>query len=126
MPPHVNVEVRQILDSQLLKHVRSKRDLYNIFIHVGQFHLPTLDDTTMFFMKEVLAGRKRLVKLQDLIPCNVPRLKEFKADILYQQAMADPSARLYLPDPSPKRPDVMPVSRKFLFNVSYPIGSLFS
>ena len=87
IPPDNQYQVQQILDSQLLKHVRSKRDLWEILVHVGQFHMPTCDETTMYFMKQVLAGHKRLIRLEHLVPCTVPRLNEFRVDLLYQQAM---------------------------------------
>ena len=83
---------------------------------VGQFHLPTFDETTVHFMREVLAGRKKLIKLKDLIPINVPRLTEFQADGLYKQSMKDPNIKRHLPDP-PTDSVRRPVGRKFLFNV---------
>ena len=80
----------------------------------GQYHLPSADDITMAWLREVLAGRKRLIRNQDLCPVNVPRIPEFSCDRLYKQAIEDPEASLYLPDPGAdgKRN----VSRKFLFN----------
>ena len=47
---------------------------------------------------------------------NVPRLKDFKTEVLYEHAMRDPEVRLYLPDAS--KHDERTVSRKFLYNVS--------
>ena len=45
---------------------------------------------------------------------NVPRIAEFSCDRLYEQAIEDPEAKLYLPDAGAdgKRN----ISRKFLFN----------
>ena len=68
----------------------------------------------MVWLREVLAGRKLVIKNKDLCPVEVPRIPEFSCDKLYQQAIDDPQAKQYLPDPSAdcKRN----VSRKFLFN----------
>ena len=67
-------------------------------------------------MRDVLAGRKKLIKLRDLAMVNVPRLNDFNTDNLFRHAMEDPIARVYLPDPS--KHGERTVSRKFLYNVS--------
>ena len=81
----------------------------------AQLHLPSYEDTSVLFLREVIAGRKQLIKLKDLIPCNVPRMTEFNADVLYRQALNDTVASMYLPDPTNK--GARSCSRKFLFNV---------
>jgi hypothetical protein len=70
----------------------------------------------MFFLKELLSGRKKVLQLKEISPVNVPRLREFSADKLYELAMKDEDLKLYLPDPSDKKK--RPISRRFLFNVS--------
>ena len=47
---------------------------------IGQYNLPSYDETTVHYMREILAGRKKLFKLKDMNPVNVPRISEFKAD----------------------------------------------
>ena len=101
----------------LNKHVRGKRDLWQILAVVGQYHLPNYDDCTVFFMKEVLAGRKRLLKLKELIPVNVPRISEFHADRMYEHAIKNSLSKKYLPEP-PVGSTRRPCGRKFLFDVS--------
>ena len=49
----------------------------------GQYHLPSSDDITMSWLREVLAGRKLVIKNKDLCPVNVPRIPEFSCDVLY-------------------------------------------
>ena len=80
----------------------------------GQYHLPGADDITMPWLKEILAGRKLLIKNKDLCTVNVPKIAEFACDRLYQQAITDDQAKVYLPEPSAdgKRN----ISRKYLFN----------
>jgi hypothetical protein len=101
-------------------HVRSKSDLYHVLAIENQIHLPAFDEITMFFLKEVLSGRKKVLHLREISPCNVPRLREFSADKLYALAMEDEVLQLYLPDPNEKKK--RPISRRFLFNVSQTPG----
>ena len=68
----------------------------------------------MNWLRDILAGRKRLIRNADLCPVNIPRIAEFNCDRLYKQALDDPMAALYLPDPSSDGKSN--VSRKFLFN----------
>ena len=69
----------------------------------------------MSFLKEVFAGRKKLIQYNDLKQVNVPRLKEFCADKIYQMAMGDERVFQNLPDPIKSK--VRPVNKTFLFNV---------
>ena len=96
--------------------------MYYIFAVEAQFYLPSFDQCTLPFLRDVLAGRKKLIKLRDLCMVNVPRLKDFKIDVLFDHAMRDPEARMYLPDPS--KFGEKTVSRKFLYNVSTGLQNL--
>ena len=69
----------------------------------------------MSFIKEVFAGRKYLLKSEDLKQVNVPRLKEFCADKIFQMAMTDARIFAYLPDPIKSK--IRPVNKTFLFNM---------
>ena len=86
----------------------------------GQYHMPSADDVTMIWLREILAGRKLLIKNKDLCTANVPRIPEFSCDRLYQQAIEDPQAKMYLPDPGPN--GKRNISRKFLFNSNVPFS----
>ena len=55
----------------------------------GQYHLPSADDITMAWLRDVLAGRKLLIKNKDLCPVCVPKIPEFSCERLYQQAIND-------------------------------------
>ena len=109
----------RVPQQDLSRHVRGKRDLWSILAVAGQFHMPPYDEVTVYFMREVIAGRKFLIKLKDLVPVTVPRLNDFNADRLYKQAMEDEQARMYLPDTT--NDAHRPCSRKFLFDVSSPL-----
>ena len=74
---------------ELKSKLCSKTDIIRMLAIEGQYHLPSNDDITMVFLREVLAGRKLLIKNKDLCTVNVPRLPEFSCDKLYQQAIED-------------------------------------
>ena len=106
------------MSRDITSHVKSKSDLHFILSIEGKFNIPHLDNCSMFWMKEVLAGRKKVLKLADVRPIICPRLKEFSADRLYQMSMEDDVLSVYLPDPNEQLK--RPVTRQFLFNVSTP------
>lgn len=108
------------MSGDLKSHIKSKDDIYYILSIEGQYHLPTFDECSLDFIREVIAGRKELIKLRDICPVNVPRFHEFNADKLYNHAIAAKKLRKFLPDPVV--PNQRPVARKFLFNVSYKSG----
>ena len=83
----------------------------------GQYHTPPIDEINMDFLRDVLAGRKLLIKLSDLCQVNVPRIREFDCNMLYKQAMGDETARRYLPEPTPEGKRT--IGRKFLFNSKF-------
>ena len=91
-------------------------DLYEILTLDGQFYLPALDDCNMQFMRDALAGKKQLIKCFNIRTINLPRLKEFNCGNLYQTAMSDQTLARYLPDPTDN--NKIPVTRRFLLNVS--------
>ena len=115
MPPNQSRVVR-VMSSDLVQKFRSKQDLYQTLAVEFQYHLPVFDECSLVFLREVLAGRKLIFKLSELNCARVPRLTEFKTDILWNHAMNDFRARKYLPEPSNQK--VRPVGRKFLFDVS--------
>jgi hypothetical protein len=104
----------RVVASDLRNFVKSKQDLYIILTIEGQLHLPPYDDCTMEFMRDALAGRKKLLTNRDLCSVNVPRYKEFNATNLQNLALQDEELKLYLPDAS----DNKVINRRFLFNVS--------
>ena len=102
---------------ELRQKLQSKGDLLHMLAIEGQYHVPESNQCTMDFLREVIAGRKRLIKLSNLTPVNVPRIKEFCCETLYQAALDDAEARTFLPEPTPDGKRTC--SRKFLFNGKY-------
>ena len=108
--------LRRVLQSDISSHVQGKKDLYFVLSVEGQYHLPSFDETTVHFLREVLAGRKLVFKMRDLRPVHVPRMKEFEFKVLLEMAMNNAQMRRYLPEPTAKGRATC--SRRFLFNVS--------
>ena len=82
--------------------IKSKRDLYQVLALEGQFHLPSIDDCTMDFLRDALGSRKKLLKLTEVRGVNLPRFEEFNCARLYSMGMQDETVRNYLPDPTDK------------------------
>ena len=70
------------------------------------------------YLRECLAGRKMMLKCQDVVPVHVPRFKQFSVKRLLEWALADPQLSQYLPrfDVSPDHPSFT-MSKEFLFTV---------
>ena len=81
--------VAKVMARDITTHVKSKNDLHFILSIEGRYNIPSIDNCSMFFMKEVLAGRKKVIKLADVRPIICPRLKDFSADKLFELSMAD-------------------------------------
>ena len=105
----------RVVANDLRQFVKEKNDLYTILGIEGQFHLPPYDECSMEFLRDVLKGRKKLIRSQDICQVNVPRYKEFNATPLNQAAFLDPELRPYFPDPSGSK--FRAINRRFLFNV---------
>ncbi len=108
--------LHRVAGADIKNIMNSKKDMYTILATHGQLHLPCYDDVSMEFLREVMAERKRLIPLRNVVHVNVPKFEEFQTERLYRQALADPNMRLFLPEPHQN--DKRSVSRKFLFNVS--------
>ena len=50
------------------------------------------------FFKLVLTGQKKLIKMEDLKPINMPSFDELSVKKLYQDALEMPDMKLFFPD----------------------------
>ena len=69
--------------------VCSKKDLIFILAIEGQYHLPAPEECSLHYLRECMAGRKKLFKNREVNVANVPRLKEFRCETMWQYAMSD-------------------------------------
>ena len=76
--------------------------------------MPGVDDINMPWLKQILSGKKKLIRNADLCTVTVPRIPESSCEKLYLAAIDDLDAKVYLPDPGLDRK--RNVSRKYLFN----------
>ena len=75
--------------------------------------MPPLSDCSLDFLKDVLAGRKRLIPLGSVKHVEVPRYKEFSTKNLLGPALQEKDLQMFLPDVSPDEP----VNKQWLFDV---------
>ena len=67
----------------------------------------------MDFLKNVLAGRKKLLLMNDLKAVNVPRFEELNIKSILKQAQQEDAINLYLPNVT----KTSLINREYLFNV---------
>lgn len=79
-----------------------------------QFYLPPENLINKDFLKEVLAGKKELMKKSEIDYIEVPHYEELSVKTLYPMFSKDPAMMCYFPDkyPEGKRPP-----REYFFNV---------
>jgi hypothetical protein len=93
--------------------IHSKKDLFAILRFEGQYYLPPLGDCSLDFLKDVLAGRKRLIPLAEVKHVEVPRFKEFSTKNLLGPALLEQDLKIFLPDVSADEP----LNKQWLFDV---------
>jgi hypothetical protein len=102
-------KIEQVKAETLLARFRSKEDLHKYFsqhgkpyqsldlsIIVGIF-LPSLQGTTLAFMKDILKDEKRALRTNEVVHLEVPLYPEISVKNLYEDALADPEVAKYMP-----------------------------
>ena len=79
-----------------------------------RLYVPPDSCTNKDFLREVLAGRKKLLKMAEVKWCNPPRYDEISVSNLYPKFANDPNVATYMPSQLPKGKYV---DRKYFFNV---------
>lgn len=83
-------------------------------MNLGNRYLPPYASCPFIFLKEVLAGRKKLLKKEEIIPRECPKYAEFTVKMFYEVFKEDERLLKFIPDLkwSKKLPD-----REFVVNV---------
>ena len=74
-----------------------------------------MNGTKLIFLREILSEDKKALKQNDIVHLEIPNYPEISVKSLYEEALADPEVRMYLPEPkqlSGKLPE-----RKFFFGI---------
>jgi hypothetical protein len=76
--------------------------------------MPPISKLNKDFLKNVLAGRKKLIPMNQVRPINVPKYDELSVIRLYKDAMAQASLAVFFPDIASEKhlPD-----REYFFNI---------
>ena len=69
-----------------------------------QLYLPHKRETNKDFLKEVLMGKKLLLKMNEVKPVNVPKYDELSLHHLLKNALEDPILKQYFPTKPIKSP----------------------
>ena len=71
----------------------------DFFINQGKYYVPPKKDLTSAFCRDILAGNKKLMKLNSVLWVEeVPRWPEFTAKKVWAKGQNNPAFKLYFPD----------------------------
>ena len=76
--------------------------------------MPPDSNTNKDYLRDILAGEKKLMKMADIKWCNPPRYDEISVANLYPKFANDPAVSVYLPSKLPKG---KMVDRAYFFNI---------
>ena len=90
------------------------KSLYNIDLIAIRLYVPPDSCTNKDFLREVLSGQKKLLKLSEVKWINTPKYDEISVVNLYPKFKTDANITVYLPSnlPAGKLPD-----RTYFFNI---------
>ena len=71
-------------------------------IQYSQYYLPPYTMVTSGFLKQILAGEKKLLKMSEAKTCNPPRYDEVSVTNLYTECIELEGMKDYFPDEYPK------------------------
>jgi hypothetical protein len=94
---------------------RTKEELYKILRDEGDYYLPPLAKTPVDFLKDVLVGKKKLIKSKSvqMIYRTLPRFSELSVKNVWSLVLKRRDLLLYFPN---YKPHTLP-DRLYLFNV---------
>ena len=72
---------------------------------------------TTYFLKDLIAGRKKYIKAKDARVCFVPQYEDLTIELILQEARKDPRMGQYLPDDR----DHHMLPRAYLCNLAYSV-----
>jgi hypothetical protein len=83
--------------SHLQGKLSSKKDWLSFFLNLLEgYFLPSFSNTKLRFIKDVLAGDKKLLKSADIRVFNIPSFDEFKIANMMSQVREDPKIMMHL------------------------------
>ena len=77
--------------------VRSKRDLYIALRIKGQLFLPPENLCSYAFLRDILAGKKKVFHSCEVVEPNLPKLRSLCLKCLIEMAKKNPTVMQYLP-----------------------------
>jgi hypothetical protein len=98
-----------VLASELSSRFRSKEDLHRYLtlqgnlirddlpIFLAGVFLPSLQRTSLDFLRDILREAKWHLKQKDVVHLDVPHFAELSVKSLYEDALADDTLKMYLP-----------------------------
>ena len=117
---HIPEGLELLSKSEINQLVRSKADFRFIMTTRGGYHLPPVGKLNWRYIRQILNGSKKLMKIQQLrLVDPPPRIRELTVRAIWPQVCNDQNLLSYLPD---LRPGQLPERRYFfqLLSSLYP------
>ena len=77
---------------------RSKTELYNMLAREGNIYLPPKQDATQKFLRDILMGKKRYIKSEDIRVIKVPQYKGLTVKNILEFAKKNIHIDRFLPE----------------------------
>ena len=106
----------KVTKSQLSGVMKSKLDIYTILTRELQYYLPPMNECPMDFISDIMLSKKKMFKTADIRMVNVPGFRELSGKSVYEQIVALPVFKMYLPDLHQVK---KPLNRQYVYNVSH-------
>ena len=72
--------------------------MYSSSIRVGQYYMPPIKKVNKDFLKQVFAGKKKLVPRNQIRPIEVPPYDELSVEALVKDVMTIPDLGKFFPE----------------------------
>ena len=93
---------------------QSKREVYRFLSHDCRCYLSSYETMTVFHLRDLMSGRRRRIKADDVKVIQVPHFKGLKVEAMYQFAAQHADVMLAFPSVQRERDDL---PRTYIANV---------
>lgn len=109
-------EAVRITVDEFAAKARDKPECYHLLAHEYGAYLPHIDCLTMWFLRDLAAGKKKAIKGTEIKHLTVPQFEKLTIDEFLKFASDYPFATMCLPD---RKQELDKLPRQYIINVIY-------
>ena len=106
-----------ITSSEFAAKFQSKREVYRFLASDVKAYLPSIETTTIWHLRDLASGKKRIIKSEKIKHLNVPQFKGLTIPDMLEFADNYPTCKFYLPVDK----EVYKLSRQYIANIIYTV-----